>query len=207
MNATNKLSKRVSKAVNDLNEGGLMTPTAKAIEEAMKSADEFLVTLPGSTIMQVNKVHLLSRLGLWSKLRAYAEEVAGKTSNQVSIFTGDLESKSPFSAPGQRLVEGDHHVVVRNLLHVRLTMSYCRSLVFSNQLDVAKSLLLEGIGSNLPVDEEGQEHWNHWRAQEMSKVFMVDDRLAEVLEPTDIAYYELQKCVGFKWGAIFPNDP
>jgi len=36
---------------------------------------------------------------------------------------------------------------------------------------------------------------------------MINDCLAEVLEPTDISYYELQMCVSIKWDAIFPNDP
>ena len=204
--AAKKMHKEVSEAVNEL--GGHLVPTNNALASAaLKTANEFLDQLPGSTIMQVNKVHFLSRLGLWSELRPYLEDVARMTSNQVSIFTGDLESKGPFPAPGgQRLVEGAHFVV-QNLLDVHLAMSYSRSLVFSNQLDVAKLLLLDASGSNLPVDEEGQKHWNRWRAQEISNVFIVDNRLTEVLEPTDISYYELQKCVDIEWGTIFPSDP
>jgi hypothetical protein len=205
MNAVNNLSKIVSKAVNGLNRGGLLAPTKLALEKALKTADDFLDILPGSTIMQVNKVNFLSRLGLWSKLRAYLEDVAGKTSNLVSIFTGDLESKSPFPTPGQRFLEGAHFVV-QNLLDVRLTMSYIRSLVFSNQLDVAKSLLLDVSGLNLSADEEVQKYWNLWRAQEISNVVMVEDRLAEVLKATKFSSYELRKCAHIEWGAIFPND-
>jgi len=103
-------------------------------------------------------------------------------------------------------VEGAHSVV-QNLLDVHLVMSFSRSLVFGNQLDVAKSLLLNVGGPNLSVDEEGRKHWNSWRAQEITNVVMVDKRLAKVLEPTDISYYELQECIEIEWGEIFSNGP
>jgi len=103
MNTVNNLSKEVSKAVNDLNWCGHLAPTKVALKKVLKTVNEFLDMLPGLMIMQVNKVHFLSQLGSWSELRAYVEDVADKTLNQVSIFIGDLESKGLFPAPGQLL--------------------------------------------------------------------------------------------------------
>ena len=211
-----KLREAVSKVVSKLNQGEVPGPTTNVLKEALEAANKFLDELPGSTRMQVNKVHLMSRLGLWSEVQEYLEkEVAVTTFNQVSIFTGDLESKSPFSAAGQRLVEGDHHSVLQHLPHVHLAMSYCRCLVFSDQLEEAKTLLFEATSSILPLDENGQEHWKPWRSQEIHNVAMVVGRLSEVLGhapgpapgPAESSFYELQKCAEIKWGAIFPNDP